>query len=106
MLSRFPKVPMNSAIVASIIVVLTSLGLGLTTCLITFRLGSESLKGVTSPLKNPTQKIKNEQKSTDLASRKQFKIIEEKTVLVKVYDHVHKQRDAAKVKEKKANEKK
>ncbi len=87
---------MNSTIWVSLLVLLGSLGLGLGTGYFTFTLGSESLKGVKSPADNPSQKITDKQ--LDLSKKQEFKLIEEKTILVNVYDDIHGQREISKKK--------
>lgn len=94
---------MNSTIIASLIVLLSSIGLGMFTGYLSFALGSESLKGVKSPEENPSKKIL-EQKS-DVKQQEEFQFVDEKKILVKVYDHIHQYREANKKKEK-SNQKK
>ena len=92
---------MNSTILATILVLFSSIGLGVVTGLISFKLGSESLKGVQSPQENPTQKISaQELEQLDLTQKKKFQIIEEKTILIKVYNHTHQQRKVNQAQEK------
>ena len=85
---------MYSTILASAVVLLSSIGMGLVTGYISFELGSESLKGVKSPADNPSQKIM--EKELDLKAKEKFQLIDEKTILVKVYDHIHEYREANK----------
>ena len=87
---------MNSKILLSLFVLLGSLGLGLGAGYFTYSLGSESLKGVRAPEDNPSQKIVD--KPLDLSKKQEFKLIEEKTILVNAYDHVHGQRETSKKK--------
>ena len=89
---------MKSTIAASIVVLLSSIGVGTVVGSIFFELGSESLKGVTSPADNPNNTI-TEQK-LDLKQREKFQLIEEKRILVQVYDHVYKYREAKKQEQK------
>ena len=98
---------MNSTIVASILVLLGSIGLGIGTGLFAHKLGSESLTGVKSPSENPSQKIKEvDNQKSDLSKKKDFKIIEEKRMIITVYDYVQQQRNLAKGVNKKLNQKK
>jgi hypothetical protein len=99
----FRRSIMNSTIIASLIVLLSSIGLGMFTGYLSFALGSESLKGVKSPEENPSKKIL-EQKS-DVKQQEEFQFVDEKKILVKVYDHIHQYREANKKKEK-SNQKK
>lgn len=84
--------------IASTIVLLSSLAVGIASGLFSFYLGSTSLVGVTSPPENPTQKINN-QENNDLKGKK-FHLMSEEKILVNVYDYVHKAREESKVKEK------
>ena len=87
---------MNSTILAIILVLLSSVGLGVFTGLVSFNLGSESLKGVKSLTVSNTKKTNApESDESDLTQRKKFQFIEERTILVKVYDHIHRHRQAS-----------
>ena len=94
---------MNTTITASILVIISSLGLGLLTGWFSFEMGSDSLKGVKSPSENPSQKISpsNGNEKIDLSQKKDFKIIEEKRIIVTVYDYVQEQRGVTKEEDKK-----
>lgn len=83
---------------ASAIVLVSSLGVGLASGMFSFYLGSTSLVGVTSPDENPTQKINNQENKD--GKIKKFSLMSEQKILVKVYDYVHKAREESKVKEK------
>ena len=94
---------MNKTITASILVIISSLGLGLLTGWFAFQMGSDSLKGVKSPSENPSQRISssNNNEKIDLSKKKDFKIIEEKRIIVNVYDYVQEQRGVTKEEDKK-----
>ncbi|BAQ66529.1 hypothetical protein [Geminocystis sp. NIES-3709] len=91
------SVLLSPTAIASILVVLSSLSIGLATGFLSFYLGAESLTGVTSPEENPTQKINN--KSDNEGQGTNFQLISEQKILVKVYDQIHKAREESKVKE-------
>lgn len=82
--------------IASSIVILSSLAVGLGSGFFAFYLGSTSLVGVTSPAENPTQKINNQEKND--STGKKFTLMSEQKMLVKVYDRIHKAREESKVK--------
>jgi hypothetical protein len=83
---------------ASVLVLISSLGVGLAAAIFAFYLGTTSLVGVTSPAENPTQKINNQENKD--GKIKKFDLMSEQKILVKVYDHVQKVREESKVKEK------
>ncbi|HIK37006.1 MAG: hypothetical protein NZ901_07810 [Geminocystis sp.] len=88
------KVVVNPAVVASFFVILGSVSVGVVSGVTAFYLGSESLKTVNSPEENPTQKL-GKWETVDL-KKYHFQPVEEKTVLVKVYNYVQEQRRAVK----------
>ncbi len=94
---------MKKTITASVLVLLSSLGLGLATGFFAHKMGSESLKGVKSPTENPSQKIADSKidQEVDLSTKKDFEIIPEKKIIVNVYDYVTEQRELSKGKKKK-----
>ncbi|MBL1210874.1 hypothetical protein [Geminocystis sp. GBBB08] len=85
-------------IIASALVLVSSLTVGIASGIFSFYLGSTSLEGVTSPQENPTQKINN--KDSNEIKTKKFSLMSEQNILIKVYDHIHKAREESKVKEK------
>ncbi|NCO75781.1 MAG: hypothetical protein GW795_05930 [Cyanobacteria bacterium] len=89
----------NYTVITSAVAVLSSLAVGLSAGFLSFYLGRESLKGVTSPQENPTQKINNNE-DTNGGQIKKFKLMKEQTMLVTVYDYIKKNREESKVKEK------
>ena len=91
----------NSTILASSLVILSSLTVGVASALVAFYVGSESLKSVNTPSENPTQKLNGQKKEGQ--TNQKFTIVPEKQVLVKVYDYVKKQQEASKVKQSKNN---
>jgi dipeptide/tripeptide permease len=88
----------NYTVITSAVAVLSSLAVGLSTGFLSFYLGRESLKGVTSPQENPAQKVNNEDNNG--GQIKKFKLMKEQTMLVTVYDYIKKNREESKVKEK------
>lgn len=91
----------NSTILASSLVILSSLTVGVASGLVAFYAGSESLKSVNTPPENPTQKLNGQEKEGQ--TNQKFTIVPEKQVLVKVYDYVKKQQEASKVKQSQNN---
>lgn len=81
--------------IASILVLISSLSIGIGVGYLSFYLGTESLMGVTSPEENPTQKVNN--KSENGEQRQNFTLMSEQKILVKVYDHIHKAREEGKL---------
>lgn len=82
----------------SIFILISSLSIGIGVGYLSFSLGTESLTGVTSPEENPTQKINN--KSENGEENKNFTLMSEQKMLVKVYDYIHKAREESKLQEK------
>lgn len=89
----------NPTILASGLVILTSLTVGIITGMVAYYLGSDSLKNVNTPAENPSQKINTKEEKRNNNSK--FTIIPEKKVIVTVYDYVHQQQEASKVKKSK-----
>jgi len=81
--------------VTSILILVSSLSIGIGVGYLSFYLGTESLMGVTSPEENPTQKINNT--SENGQERQKFTLMSEEKILVKVYDYIHKAREESKV---------
>lgn len=96
--SFIPKSPsFNFTYITSAIVVFSSLLVGVVSAYVAYSVGTDSLEGVNTPPENPTQKIGNDRgKNTE----NRFEFISERTILVKVYDHIHKQKEAAKAQSK------
>ena len=88
------KLPL--AIIAIIIMIFGSIGSGIAVAIFTYNLGKDSLSAVTSPPENPSQKIFKTKKSK--SNQKQFKLVSEREILVKVYDSVYQQKQANKAK--------
>ena len=88
------KLPL--AIITIIIMIFGSIGSGIAVAIFTYNLGKASLSGVTSPPENPSQKIFKTKKNK--FNQKQFKLISEREILVKVYDFVYQQKEANKAK--------
>lgn len=91
----------NSTILASSLVILSSLTVGVASGLVSYYVGSESLKSVNTPSENPTQKINAQEKQGQ--NNQKFTVVPEQKILVKVYDYVHQQQEASKVKKSKDN---
>jgi hypothetical protein len=74
-------------ILAFVLVIFGSIASGIVTVVVAYQLGRQSLSTVTTPSENPSQKIIKEE-----GVKKDFTIIDEKEILVKVYDFVQKQK--------------
>lgn len=84
---------MNTTVLAIFVVILGSIPVGLVSAIIAYRLGQKSLSTVTTPADNPTKKIVQGKPQT---TSQEFKIINEKEILVKVYDFVYQQKQESK----------
>jgi hypothetical protein len=78
----------NSTIKFIVILLVMMSGAGTASAYLAFKAGYESLKGVSQPTANPTKKLLNNAKPSN--HPKEFIPIDEKTILIKVYDHVNK----------------
>lgn len=93
----------NSTIKFIVILLVMMSGAGTASAYLAFKAGYESLKGVSQPTANPAKKLINNAKSSN--QPKEFIPINEKTILVKVYDHINK-KGKSDVKKAEAEEKK
>ncbi len=84
------KNKLNFTVIAIFLVILGSIGSGIAAAFLFYKLGRQSLSTVTTPSENPTQKIKQGKSET---TNREFKIIEEREILVRVYDFVHQQKE-------------
>ncbi|MDJ0597468.1 MAG: hypothetical protein QNJ37_01280 [Crocosphaera sp.] len=83
----------NPTLKLSLLLLLVISGAGTASAYIAYRAGSEALKGVSQPENNPTKKLaEGSKKSTEPT---EFKPIDEKTILIKVYNHTHQKNKAA-----------
>ncbi|MBF2058553.1 MAG: hypothetical protein IGQ45_15395 [Cyanobacterium sp. T60_A2020_053] len=91
---------MNLSVIAFILVIISSIGAGITTGFFSYTMGKDSLSGVATPNDNPTQKLQKPLNFDNL--QEEFKIIPEQQVLVKVYDSIHQQKQILAEKRKQA----
>lgn len=87
----------NSTLLLSIFIFLAASGVVSASAIISYKFGTKSLEVVKSPLENPAQKLTNKDSSSS-ESNQGFQIIEEKKILVEVYDYVFHQKKANKEK--------
>ena len=73
-------------------------GAGTASAYFAYHMGSQALQGVSQPENNPTKKLGDKSKKSTKPT--EFKPIDEKTILIRVYDHTHKKNKAAESKNK------
>lgn len=78
-----------------ILILISGFGVGILSCIIAYQFGEQALSVVKSPEENPAQKIAKQNK-TKKTEKDGFKIINEKDILVQVYDSVYAQQQARK----------
>lgn len=76
----------NLTVVAFLLLIFGSIGAGIATGFATYRLGRESLSTVTTPQGNPIEKLVKTPNSKQ--KNEEFKITNEREILVRVYDFV------------------
>ncbi len=84
---------MNSTVIAFLVIIVGSISAGISTGAIALYLGNESLNGVRSPKENPSQKlVKNNE---DSGNQQEFTLMNERDILVKIYDlkHAHREKN-------------
>ncbi len=84
-----PRFRLNMTVLAFFLVIFGSIAAGIATAFVSYKLGRESLATVTTPSENPSQKIAKEE-----SNNQDFRIIDEREILVRVYDFVYKQKQA------------
>lgn len=87
---------LNSAFSLTLLLLLAMSGASVASALLGYKMGYEALKGVSQPEDNPTQKFANKKKSSEKPQA--FKPLNEKTILIKVYNHIqgHHKKEAEK----------
>lgn len=85
----------KSTLIVFTTIILGSIAAGITTGYFAHKFGSQALEVVQSPAENPAQKLAKDNPSTKKSSEG-FKLIEEKDVLVEVYDSVYYQKKGKK----------
>ncbi len=82
----------NHTLKLTLILLLVMSGAGTASAYFAYQMGTEALQGVSQPENNPTKKLGDgSKKSTEPT---EFKPIDEKTILIRVYDHTHKKNKA------------
>ena len=83
----------NHTLKLTLILLLVMSGAGTASAYFAYQMGTQALQGVSQPENNPTKKLGDgSKKSTEPT---EFKPIDEKTILIRVYDHTHKKNKAA-----------
>ncbi|MGK7886378.1 MAG: hypothetical protein AB4057_17365 [Crocosphaera sp.] len=83
----------NQTLKLTLLLLFVMSGAGTASAYFAYQMGAQALEGVSQPEINPTKKLgKGTQKSTEPT---EFKPIDEKTILIKVYDYTHKKNEAA-----------
>jgi hypothetical protein len=85
----------NSTFMIFGLIIFGTVGAGITTAILAYKFASESLKAVQFPEENPAQKLALKNSSPQKSSQG-FQILNEKDILVKVYDYVYSQKEASK----------
>jgi hypothetical protein len=77
---------MNSAVVITSLFLLMMMGAGSVSAMFGYKLGYESLKGVSQPNVNPTRKLRDAE--TSETENKGLVLVDERKILVKNYDYI------------------
>ena len=77
----------NSTVALTLILLVMMLGAGTVSALWGFTLGHEALKGVTQPDINPAKKLGDNRQVSE--GQKELKFVDEREILIRVYDHTH-----------------
>ncbi|MDJ0509993.1 MAG: hypothetical protein QNJ64_12170 [Crocosphaera sp.] len=77
----------NSTVKLTLLLLLLMSGAGTASAYLGYEAGKEALKGVSQPEINPSKKLTD--KSKKYTEPSEFRPIDEKTILIKVYDHTH-----------------
>ncbi len=80
-------ISINSTIKWTIFLLLIMSGVGTASAYLAYQTGREALQGVNQPTSNPAKKLTKVKKSSTQPT--EFEPIDEKTILIKVYDHIH-----------------
>ncbi len=93
----------KSVLTLTTLILLGIVGAGAGSAYMGYRLGAEALKGVSQPEDNPTRKLGNRQKA--YSKPKEFQPLNERAILVRVYDHIHNHNKKGNKEENSANNK-
>ena len=80
----------NPTIILTFLLLLMMIGAGSVSAFWGYKLGYQSLKGVSQPDVNPTKKLTGTQKVVGSDVNKGLKLIDEREVIVRFYDHTYK----------------
>ncbi|MEL4893885.1 hypothetical protein [Crocosphaera sp. Alani8] len=87
----------NQTLKLTLLLLLIMSGAGTASAYLAYQAGTQALKGVSQPENNPTKKLGESSKKSNEPT--EFKPIDEKTILIRVYDHTHKKNQAITKKE-------
>lgn len=73
----------------TILLLLVMSGVGTASAYFAYQAGYEALQGVNQPTANPAKKLTKVKKSSTRPT--EFEPVDEKAILIKVYDHIHAQ---------------
>ncbi|MGK7940723.1 MAG: hypothetical protein AB4062_11355 [Crocosphaera sp.] len=88
----------NPTVKLTLLLLLLMSGAGTASAYLAYQAGKEALKGVSQPEINPSKKLTDGSKKSSEPT--QFKPIDEKTILIKVYNHTHQKNKPVESKEK------
>ena len=82
-------ISIGSTIKWTILLLLVMSGVSTASAYIAYQAGYKALQGVDQPIANPAKKLTKVQKSSTRPT--EFEPVDEKMILIKVYDHIHAQ---------------
>ncbi|MGB5596527.1 MAG: hypothetical protein WBM32_05975 [Crocosphaera sp.] len=83
----------SSTLKLTLLLLLLMSGVGTASAYFAYQAGSQALKGVSQPEVNPSKKLTDQSKISTEPT--EFKPIDEKTILIKVYNHTHQKKKSA-----------
>jgi bacillopeptidase F (M6 metalloprotease family) len=83
------KISIGSTIKWTIPLLLVMSGISTASAYIAYKVGYKALQGVDQPTANPAKKLTKIKKSSTRPT--EFEPVDEKMILIKVYDHIHSQ---------------
>lgn len=81
------NININSTIKLTLLLLVIMSGVGTASAYLAYKAGSEALQGVSQPTANPAKKLTKIKKTSTQTT--EFEPVDEKTILIKVYDHIH-----------------
>lgn len=91
----------SSTLKLTLLLLLLMSGVGTASAYFAYQAGSQALKGVSQPEVNPSKKLTDQSKISTEPT--EFKPIDEKTILIKVYNHTHQKKSQQSPKKMKRN---